>query len=190
MTTPRVARCGAVLIATLALTLTVAGCAPASSEAEGTPSTKPAATTGARPTPTPTPVPTSTLEPVADATCLSVLTDRARADVEAGYELFPLPPSDAVMESMTASGGFSCFWATGPSTEASTWYAQVAMDAATWDAKKAEFLGAGYTESADPIPGILNGPRSGDDFPALAYRDGLMYYVSYPHVFTSLAALQ
>ncbi|PXA70353.1 hypothetical protein [Cryobacterium arcticum] len=114
------------------------------------------------------------------------------ADIDAaGYLPINTVPAgpDSIMASMIDEGGFSCYWAS-VGGDVVAWLGQVGMDTAAWDAQQSELIAAGFTESDDPIPGTLQGVRSGDDYPTLVNDGGVTYYVSTPSFLTSVAALQ
>lgn len=144
----------------------------------------------------PSPATPASVEPSSDptttATCETVLTPAAMADIDAaGYLPIAAVPAgpDSIMASMIDQGGFSCYWASAGG-DVVAWLGQVGMDSAAWSAQQSELLAAGFTESDDPFPGTLQGARSGDDYPTLVNDGGVTYYVSTPSFLSSVAALQ
>jgi hypothetical protein len=179
----------------LALGLLLSGCASGAAPA-GEASTSALAETGSTTTAsaspyttTPTPTPTS---PAVTATCSDVLTAKARSDFEsAGYvvrETLPGGP-DSIMASMIESGGISCYWLS-PGDDVVAWFGQVAMDEDGWATLRTQLMAKGFTESNKPIPGTIQGGRSGDAYPALVHSGGVTYYVGYAGLLSSVLSLQ
>lgn len=174
-------RTGSALATAISLTLVIAGCTTPT-DAAGPPSS-PTATPTATPTPTPTPTP----EPA--AACETVFTDAEYASLE-GYIFTEDAYLDATLQSLVDAGGIGCKWV-APGSDIMAMYAQWPSDQAAWDALRAERVTDGYTEIVDPFPGIIQEPfYDGVIQPALTYRDGVVYWVSYPRLFSSVLALQ
>jgi hypothetical protein len=71
---------------------------------------------------------------------------------------------------------------------------QLAMDEQTWQAARAELEASGYVpDDSYGIEGFLNGPDGYDEsYPVrgFAWRDGILYYASYPGILESVPAFQ
>jgi hypothetical protein len=180
MGTRGIFRTGATLVTAAGLALVIAGCATSQTDAAG-PATS-------SPTATPTPTKTATPTPEPAATCATVFTDAEYASLE-GYELTETARLDATLQPLVDAGGINCNWV-APHTDVYALYAHWPSDQGKWEALRAELLSADYTEIADPIPGILQAPFDGVTQPGLTYRDGVVYWVSYPKLFSSVLALQ
>ncbi len=70
---------------------------------------------------------------------------------------------------------------------------QLAMDESTWSATRAQLEAEGYVQQDDTIVGFMDGPDVEDEsYPSrgFVYRDGILYYVSYPAFLPFLQAFQ
>ena len=180
-------------LAVLAGVLMLSGCAAGVQPEATAPSATPDKTPTSTPTVQPTAEPTAdTASPAIDPTCETVLTEPAYADL-AGYAYtlrteLPSGP-DPIMASLLDQGGLSCYWVS-PGGDVVAWFGQAATDPGEWSELRLGLLAEGYTESDDPVPGTLQGPRSGDDYPTVVNAAGVTYYVSESSFLASVAALQ
>jgi hypothetical protein len=190
------------------MALVLSGCTAAES-----PSAQPASSSAESSTPTPTTAPSTqspSAEPTAtpvseeiaapapeetqtEATCLTVLTDAEYASFEEdGLALTPdIFVLDDTMQSLIDAGGLPCYW-TRSGGDVRVWYAQADRTVDEWEAQKQGLLNEGWTTLDGPVEGTVQAPTDNDDdyIPAMAYRDGTAYYVSYADLLGSVKALQ
>ena len=173
---------GAVLVAG-ALT----GCIPSSAP---TPAPAASETPDAEPTPEATPTP----EPTALADCDTVLTAEGYADL-AGSNLvlkeFRAGSWDYFLVHTTAAEGVVCHWGGGGDVIVDV--GQLAMDEATWETTRVQLEAEGYVQDDTVVVGFMDGPDVADEnYPhrGFAYRDGVLYYVSYMDFLPFLQAFQ
>ena len=128
-----------------------------------------------------------------EATCLTVLTDAEYASFEeSGLALTPeIFVLDDTMQSLIDAGGLPCYW-TRSGGDVRVWYAQAARTSDEWDAQKQGLIGEGWTALDGAVEGTIQAPTDSDDdyIPAMTYRDGTAYYVSYADLLGSVRALQ
>ena len=181
-----IVRAGVTLAGAVSLALVIAGCATPQTDAAGPPTSSPTPTPTAVATPSATP--SATPAPAA-ATCETVFTDAEYASLD-GFEFTEDAYLDAALQSLVDAGGIGCKWV-APRSDVMAMYAHWRSDQAAWDSLRAERVAAGYTEIVDPFPGIIQEPfYDGVIQPSLTYRDGVVYWVSYPGLFSSVLALQ
>ncbi len=179
---------------TASLAVVISGCAKEPTDGADSASPEPAVTSSATPTSTPsaTPIPTPSLPATQDSavTCDTIFTDEVYAKWAADGLTFRDEATvvDPRLQHLVDSG-MTCKWVK-PSTDAYAWYAQWPSDEAEWEAIRAELLNSGYTEIAEPFPGILEAPRDPEYKPALVYRDGVVRYSSSAQWLGSVRALQ
>lgn len=178
-------------IGTAVLLLALTGCT-APSEPLATESAAAPTTTEATPTPTPEP----SAEPSTRlADCGTVLDEAGNADLaednlkpfEYQYQSWDYP----LLADFVADG-VVCQWAGGG--DVFVVVGQLAMDEATWDATRADLEATGYRQDDSfGIEGFVDGPDSPDEsYPArgFVWRDGILYYVSYPGILEFVPAFQ
>lgn len=181
-------------LAVLAGVLMLSGCA-AGVQPEAAPSATPDKTLTSTPTVEPTSEPTTDIPPTAspaiDPTCETVLTEPAYAEMAGYYTLKTELQSgpDPIMASLLDQGGLSCYWVS-PGGDVVAWFAQAATEPGEWSEQRSGLLAEGYTESDEPVPGTLQGPRSGDAYPTVVNAADVTYYVSESSFLASVAALQ
>ena len=182
-------------IGTAVLLLALTGCT-APSEPVTTESAAAPTMTEATPTPTPTPTPEPSAEPSTRlADCGTVLDEAGNADLaednlkpfEYQYQSWDYP----LLADFVADG-VVCQWAGGG--DVFVVVGQLAMDEATWDATRADLEAAGYRQDDSfGIEGFVDGPDSPDEsYPTrgFVWRDGILYYVSYPGILEFVPAFQ
>ena len=161
--------------------LIAAGCTPVAKSADATPSSTPSAS--------PTQAPAAEL-----ADCDSVLTQE-------GYDsVAHLSPTeftfgvdwDYPLLQVMAADGVVCQWSN--LGDIRTIVGQLAMDEQEWDATRAELEATRFVlDESHGIPGFLNG-RDGTSGSHLnrgfAWRDGILYYASYPGLLEFVPAFQ
>ena len=96
-----------------------------------------------------------------------------------------------LLEDMVADGEV-CQWANGG--DVSVVVGQLAMDEHEWESTRAELEATGFgLDESHGIPGFLNG-RDGTTQSYLnrgfAWRDGILYYASYPGILEFVPAFQ
>jgi hypothetical protein len=167
--------------------LIAAGCTPVPSPDE----------TGTGASPSPTPSASASEAPEAElAGCDTVLTQAGNDDlassnlslVEYRYEMdwdYPL------LEDM-ATDGLVCKW--GGSGDVLVVVGQLAMDEQEWESTRTELEATGYVpDDSHGIPGFINGHdgTSGSYLNrGFAWRDGILYYASYPGILEFVPAFQ
>ncbi|NYG19901.1 hypothetical protein BJY17_000648 [Agromyces hippuratus] len=175
-------------IGTTVLALTLVGC---------TSLPGPAATVStAPPRNAVTPTPEASTAPVAElAGCDTALDDAGNADLAATN----LTPVDFAFQNWDyplladfAADGVVCKWAGGG--DVFVVIGQLAMDEANWETTQAELEAAGYQQdNAGGVDGFTNGPDGEDEsYPSrgFAWRDGILYYASYPGILEFIPAFQ
>ncbi len=150
---------------------------------------------GADATPSSTPSATPSQAPAAElAGCDTVLT-------QAGYDdLANLSPSEfmfgvdwdyPMLEEM-ATDGVVCQWSNMGDVRVIV--GQLAMDEAEWESRLAELEPFGYVpDESHGVPGFVNGPDGTTESylnRGFAWRDGILYYASYPGMFEFIPAFQ
>ena len=93
------------------------------------------------------------------------------------------------MDVILEQGGLSCYWVSS-GDDVVAWLRQAAMDAERWTTLRSDLVTGGYTETDEPLPGTIQGARSGDAFPALINSNGVTYYVGYSDLLSSVLSLQ
>lgn len=180
-------------IGTVVLLLALTGCTatsePVTTESAAAPTTT-ETTTEATPTPDPSAEPSTRL-----ADCGTVLDEAGNADLaednlkpfEYQYQSWDYP----LLADFVADG-VVCQWAGGG--DVFVVVGQLAMDEATWDATRADLEAAGYRQDDSfGIEGFVDGPDSPDEsYPTrgFVWRDGILYYVSYPGILEFVPAFQ
>ena len=168
----------------LALTACTAPSDPAPTESAAAP------TTEVTSTPEPSTVPEAEL-----AHCDTVLDDAGNADLAADN----LKPIDFQFQNWEypllaeiSENGVVCKWAGGGDVYVVV--GQLAMDEATWDATRADLEAAGYQQvDSHGIDGFIDGPDGEDESYStrgFAWRDGILYYASYPGILEFISAFQ
>lgn len=157
----------------------------------------PAATPSAAASPTETSsTPEPSVEPSAElADCGSVLDQAGNADLAADnlkpFE-FQFQNWDYPLLAEIAESGVVCKWAGGGDVYVVV--GQLAMDEAAWTATRAELEAAGYAQDDSyGIDGFMDGPDGDDEsYPTrgFAWRDGILYYASYPGILEFVPAFQ
>ncbi len=176
-------------IGALALTLLLAACTAQPAPTEPTTPETSVTDDSSAPSPTPTVSPAVEL-----ASCDDLLDDAGEADLAADH----LAPIDFEPQSWDYprlvgmhEGGVVCKW--GGGGDVIVVVGQLAMDEPTWDAARAELEAEGYVPDDAVIEGFLDGPDGQDESYAsrgFAWRDGILYYASYPGILESVPAFQ
>ncbi len=182
----------AALVTVASITAVLSGCATTQTDADVPPPSRPAATPSSSPSPTLTPTlsPTPSAIPEPAATCETVLIDEEYAKLETDGLTFRGPARGVNPDLQPlVDTGISCHWVK-PSTDILAWYTHWPSDEEQWESLRAELLGEGYIEIADPFPGILQAPPDPEYKPALTFRDGVIYYVSAARLLGSAHGLQ
>lgn len=143
-----------------------------------------------------TPTSEASTAPVVElAGCDTVLDDAGNADL-AATNLTPVDFQfqnwDYPLLSDFVTEGVVCKWAGGG--DVSVVVGRLAMDEATWETTRAELEAAGYQQdNAGGVDGFTNGPDGEDEsYPSrgFAWRDGILYYASYPGILEFIPAFQ
>lgn len=166
----------------------LAGCV---SPAAPTPSPS-SQTTTAAPTPIPTPSAPQLAEP---SSCDAVLTQAGFDDLASGnlaLREFSLQSWDYPLLGAIASDGIVCKWAGGG--DVYVILGQLPMDESSWNTTQEGLEAEGYVESDNlGISGFLDGPDGSDEsYPVrgFAWRDGILYYASYPGILEFVPAFE
>jgi hypothetical protein len=101
-------------------------------------------------------------------------------------EIFVL---DDTMQSLMDEG-FGCYWTRG-SGDVRVWYAQAEQDDDAWAAQKQGLLDSGWTQTDDPVTGVLQAGADHDPNyqPAVVHVDGVTHYASYSDYLASVKSL-
>lgn len=179
-------------IITLTAVLALSGCS-ATAAPDSSASPTPAVSASATPTASPAPATTPSAAPpdAAVAGCDTILTDDEYAALAAdGLTLDPdIRAFDDTMQSLMDEG-FGCYWTRGGG-DVAVWYAQAGQDDDSWAAQKQGLLDSGWTQTDDPVPGVLQAGADHDPnySPAVVHMDGVTHYASYSDYFASVQAL-
>lgn len=182
----------AALVTAASLAVVMSGCATTQMDAARPSPSVPAATSTATPSPAAPPAAASTPSTTPDptVTCETVFTDDVYAKLGTdGLTYRGAATSVNPRFQSLVDASLSCSWVK-PSTDNYAWYAQWPSDEAQWETLRAELLNDGYTEIADPLPGIIEAPLDPEYKPALIYRDGVVHYASAARWLGSVRALQ
>ena len=185
----RTLRASTTVLGAIVLGLVLASCADGTAKPDpssASPSTSPIATAS------PTPTPPQLAEPIP---CDAVLTQEGFDDLASTN----LTPRDFTLQSWDypllgtiSSDGVVCKWAGGGDVYVVV--GQLSMDEATWDAMRTDLEAEGYIENTDtPVAGFIDGPDGSDEsYPSrgFAWRDGILYYASYPGILEFVPAFQ
>ncbi|TFD19490.1 hypothetical protein [Cryobacterium sp. TMS1-13-1] len=81
---------------------------------------------------------------------------------------------------MADGGGIACAWQ--GQGDAVVLFGELAMTGGAWQSKKAELVETGFIEVATPVAGYFNEPDTDPNYidGGFVYRDGNLFYVSYP----------
>ncbi|MFB6609015.1 hypothetical protein ACFCVO_01730 [Agromyces sp. NPDC056379] len=172
----------------MVVVLALASCAP---QPEPAPS-QPAAAPSIPVTATPEPSTATSIEP---AGCDKVLDDTGNADLAADNldaVDFEVQTWDYPLLSDFVADGVVCKWAGGGDVHVVV--GQLPMDETTWEATRAALEAAGYQrDDSYGVDEFIDGPDSEDEsYPTrgFAWRDGMLFYASYPGILEFAPAFQ
>ncbi|TFD53395.1 hypothetical protein E3T46_03510 [Cryobacterium sp. Hh11] len=121
-------------------------------------------------------------EPVAETPeCATALAAAAYSDFESsGLELREYQGWRTDIQFMADDGGITCTWQ--GQGDVVVIFGQLALTAAEWESRKAELNATGYLKEATPGEGYFNEPDTDPNYVdgGFVYRDGNLFYVSYP----------
>ncbi len=161
-------------------------CSPTAAEVVA--SNPPVASTATSSTPSATVEPT---EPVAEApTCVTALTEDAYTDFEtSGLALRDYQGWRTDIQFMADDGGIACAWQ--GQGDVVVIFGQLPLTSTEWETKRTELVATGYVEETDPVAGYFNEPDTDPNYidGGFVYRDGNLFYVSYPAVTQWIPAL-
>lgn len=118
------------------------------------------------------------------------MTAAAYTDFEgSGLELREYQGWRTDIQFMEDGGGIACAWQ--GDGDVVVIFGQLALTAAEWESKKAELLTTGFVEETAPVAGYFNEPDTDPNYidGGFAYRDGTLFYVSYPALTQSVPEL-
>ncbi len=170
----------------VALVVVLAGCASGPDVATPTPA--PSATPSDAQTSSPVP---PAVEQDSDA-CETVL-DPNEYDVlaESGLvisdEAAPLGPVEL---DLVADGALACTWV-APGSDVALWVARLEETEAAWQARLAELIDAGWTQTDEPVPGTYVAPAGYTEVadPVVVRSGDVTWFVSTAESVTSLAEI-
>lgn len=178
----------------LALAL-LSGCASAQTT-EATPT--PTATETTRPTASATPSPQPTEQPTeapaaTELDCMAAVTQAGHDNLAADGLTLREPETHMaypILERI-ATEGVLCKWSTRGDVQVI--FGQLAMSEDEWATVRTGLIESGFIEDDSLVPGFLDGPDEVDPDYAhrgVVYRDGILYYSSYPGFFEFVTAFQ
>ncbi len=168
------------------IVLSAAGCAPV----ENPPKPGATPTTSSTPSPSPSQIPT-----VQPAGCDTVLTQAGFEDLASGNLApieFEIQSWDYPLLQEMVTPGVICKWAGGG--DVFVVVGQLPMDEQTWESTRTGLEADGYVLNDNyGVPGFIDGPDGSDEsYPSrgFAWRNGILYYVSYPGILEFVPAFQ